>query len=213
MTGRRSGRSPNGAGSFYPGADGRWHGRITVGIRDDGRPTVVTSPARPRRRSARRRVTSRRHAIPGTSPSPATAGRWRSGSRIGSRTSPLRPSGRRRWRATASRSTSTSSRPSAPIALIAWNRTPGEGVRQDAGVGWAPGTAHQAHRTIRTALNVAVRRGHLQKNPAALAKPPRVEDWEVDPLTLDEVGRVLDAAETPQQHPLGDRARAGTAPK
>jgi integrase len=61
--------------------------------------------------------------------------------------------------------------------------------------GRAPGTAHQAHRTIRTALNVAVRRGHLQKNPALIAKLPRLEEWEVEPLTLAEVARVLTAAE------------------
>lgn len=31
-------RRPNGASSVYQGADGSWHGRVTVGVRDDGRP-------------------------------------------------------------------------------------------------------------------------------------------------------------------------------
>ena len=31
-------REPNGASSIYKGADGYWHGRVTVGVRDDGRP-------------------------------------------------------------------------------------------------------------------------------------------------------------------------------
>lgn len=31
-------REPNGASSIYKGADGFWHGRVTVGVRDDGRP-------------------------------------------------------------------------------------------------------------------------------------------------------------------------------
>jgi len=31
-------RAPNGAGSIYQGADGRWHGRVTMGVRDDGSP-------------------------------------------------------------------------------------------------------------------------------------------------------------------------------
>lgn len=44
--------------------------------------------------------------------------------------------------------------------------------RQMMRAGSAAGTAHQAHRTIRTALNEAVRRGHLIRNPATLAKPP-----------------------------------------
>lgn len=30
-------RRPNGASTIYPGADGRWHGRVTVGVREDGR--------------------------------------------------------------------------------------------------------------------------------------------------------------------------------
>jgi len=32
------GRKPNGASSIYKGADGDWHGRVTVGVKDDGRP-------------------------------------------------------------------------------------------------------------------------------------------------------------------------------
>src|SRR4051812_17001835 len=32
------GRRPNGASSVYLGKDGKWHGRVTVGIKDDGRP-------------------------------------------------------------------------------------------------------------------------------------------------------------------------------
>ncbi|GAA4578671.1 hypothetical protein GCM10023176_55000 [Micromonospora coerulea] len=38
--------------------------------------------------------------------------------------------------------------------------------------GGNPDPEYQAHRTIRTALGEAVRRGHLGRNPAALAKPP-----------------------------------------
>src|SRR5688500_18553923 len=30
-------RNPNGASSVYLGSDGLWHGRVTVGYRDDGR--------------------------------------------------------------------------------------------------------------------------------------------------------------------------------
>jgi integrase len=60
--------------------------------------------------------------------------------------------------------------------------------------GSAAGTAHQAHRTIRTALGEAVRRGHLARNPAALAKPPRLSDEEVEPYSVAEVKRILAAA-------------------
>jgi integrase len=37
--------------------------------------------------------------------------------------------------------------------------------------GAKPASAHQVHRTARTALGEAQRRGHVTKNVAALAKP------------------------------------------
>ncbi len=61
--------------------------------------------------------------------------------------------------------------------------------------GSKPATAHQVHRTFRTALNEAVRRGHLGKNPVSLAKAPRVNEEEVEPYTVEEVRRILRAAE------------------
>jgi integrase len=60
--------------------------------------------------------------------------------------------------------------------------------------GSAPATAHQAHRTIRTALNEAVRRGHLARNPSALAKAPRLPETEVEPYSVDEIRLLLQSA-------------------
>jgi integrase len=60
--------------------------------------------------------------------------------------------------------------------------------------GSSPGTAHQAHRTIRTALNEAVRRGYMSRNPAALAKAPRLSEEEIEPYSVEEVRRILDVA-------------------
>src|SRR3954464_548490 len=31
-------RAPNGASSIYLGKDGKWHGRVTMGVKDDGKP-------------------------------------------------------------------------------------------------------------------------------------------------------------------------------
>nr|WP_238363271.1 site-specific integrase [Actinopolymorpha pittospori] len=60
--------------------------------------------------------------------------------------------------------------------------------------GSAPGNAHHVHRTIRTALNEAVRRGHIASNPASVAKAPVLPDAEVDPYDVDEVKRLLKVA-------------------
>jgi len=48
--------------------------------------------------------------------------------------------------------------------------------------GLRPATAHQVHRTARTAFGEAFKRGYIARNPVSLAKPPRVEDAEVDPF-------------------------------
>src|SRR4051812_12942962 len=60
--------------------------------------------------------------------------------------------------------------------------------------GSAAATAHHVHRTVRSALGEAERRGYLMRNPAALARPPRLEEAEVQPFTVDEVQRLMAAA-------------------
>lgn len=60
--------------------------------------------------------------------------------------------------------------------------------------GSSPGTAHQVHRTARTALGEAVRRNYVQRNAAELAKGPRVERGTVEPYSLEEVQLILATA-------------------
>jgi integrase len=60
--------------------------------------------------------------------------------------------------------------------------------------GLKPATAHQVHRAARTAFGEAAKRGYIARNPVALAKPPRVEDLEVDPFEAEEIERVLTLA-------------------
>jgi len=55
--------------------------------------------------------------------------------------------------------------------------------------GLSAGTAHHVHRTIRNALNEAVRRRHIPQNPVLLAKAPRLTDEETEPYTIGEVRR------------------------
>ncbi|WP_445186867.1 tyrosine-type recombinase/integrase [Pseudonocardia sp. Cha107L01] len=62
--------------------------------------------------------------------------------------------------------------------------------------GSRPATAHQVHRTIRGALNEALRRKHITENPAVLARAPRPDEEEVEPCTVEEVKRILDVADS-----------------
>lgn len=60
--------------------------------------------------------------------------------------------------------------------------------------GLAAGTAHHVHRTVRNALNEAVRRHHLGHNPALLAKAPRLTEEEPEPYDIEEIQRLLKVA-------------------
>ncbi|MEV0392308.1 tyrosine-type recombinase/integrase [Polymorphospora rubra] len=191
------GRKPDGASSIYKGSDGYWHGRVTVGVRDDGRPDRRHVQATTEREVIRKVRELERNRDSGTVRKPGQ--RWTV----------------EKWL------THWVENIAAPVVRdntiagyrVAVNRhlIPGVGghrldrlepehleklyarmIRN----GSAPATAHQAHRTIRAALNEAVRRGHLIKNPAALAKAPRLSDDEIEPYSVGEVKRLLEAAAT-----------------
>lgn len=188
-------RRPNGDSSIYEGADGRWHGRVTVGIKDDGTPD-------------RRHVTGKTEAIVkrkvralekerdnGTLPKAGerwTVAKWLTHWLENIATPSVREN------------TAAGYRVAVTVHLI-----PGLGAhrlekltpeyvekltRKMQDNGSKPATAHQALRTLRTALNEAMRRGHLGRNVASLAKPPRLDEEEVEPYSVEEVQRLLIAA-------------------
>ncbi len=58
----------------------------------------------------------------------------------------------------------------------------------------SPGTVAHLRRTLSAALNTAVSRGRLARNPAKLAHTPTHDVEEVEPLTVSEAKRILVAA-------------------
>jgi integrase len=60
--------------------------------------------------------------------------------------------------------------------------------------GLSPGGVHHVHRTLRAALNEAVRRSHLTRNPVLLAKAPKPDADDVEPYDVPEIQRLLEAA-------------------
>lgn len=188
-------RRLNGESSIYEGADGRWHGRVIVGIKDNGAP-------------------DRRHVNAKTEKSVKAKVRALERDRDNGT---VRKAGERwtvaKWLThwleniaipNVRENTAAGYRVAVKVHLI-----PGLGAHKLEALapehiekltqkmqekGSAAGTAHQAHRTLRTALNEAMRRGYLAKNPASLAKPPRLDDEEVEPYSVEEVQRLLMAA-------------------
>ncbi|KAA1025478.1 tyrosine-type recombinase/integrase [Pseudonocardia sp. EV170527-09] len=62
--------------------------------------------------------------------------------------------------------------------------------------GARPATAHQVHRTARTAFGEAYKRGNIGRNPVALAKAPRLDEEEIEPFEVEEIRRLIATALT-----------------
>jgi integrase len=60
--------------------------------------------------------------------------------------------------------------------------------------GAGPATCAHVRRTLSAALNAAVDRGHMDRNPVRLSQPPRYDPPEVEPLTAGDARKVLTAA-------------------
>jgi integrase len=186
----------DGRSSIYLGKDGKWHGRVTVGIRDDGTPDRrhVERKTRVEVTAAVRELEKQRDAKTVKKPGKAwTVKAWLT-----------------HWIENV-----------APLAVndntmvgygvaVRKHLIPGLGAHRLERLkpehieafyakmqanGSKPATAHQVHRTFRTALNEAVRRGHLGKNPVQLAKAPKTGEYEVEPYSVQEVQRLLKAAD------------------
>lgn len=188
-------RRPNGASSIYQSADGRWHGRVTVGVKPDGRP-------------------DRRHVERKTEAEVIKAVRDLEKQRDGGR---VRKAGQKwtvkswltHWVENIAAPAVVPNTLSGYRVAVNVHLIPGLGAhrleklepehlelfyRRMQDTGSSPATAHQAHRTIKTALNHALRRGHLTQNVATLAVPPRVTDKDVQPYSVEEVQRLLTEA-------------------
>ena len=189
------GRRPNGASSIYLGSDGKWHGRVTVGVKDDGKPDRRHVEAKTEAEVIRRVRKLERDRDSGTVRKPGqnwTVEKWLT-----------------HWVETIAAPVVRTNTIAGYRVAVRKHLIPGIGAhRLDRlqpehleklyarmmATGSAPGTAHQAHRTIRTALGEAARRGHITRNPAALAKAPRLPDAEVQPYSIEEVQAILRAA-------------------
>jgi integrase len=189
-------RKPNGASSIYRGSDGDWHGRVTVGFRDDGSPD-----RRHVRGSSEAVVIKKVRALEKRRESgavPAVGRRWTFAAWL------------EHWLENIARPGLRQRSYEAYVIAVRRHLVPNLGkhrldrlrpehlerlYRRMIDGGAKPGTAHQVHRTARTALGEAARRGYVGQNVAALAKPPRIEVDEVEPYSLEDVRCILDAAE------------------
>jgi integrase len=194
-------RQRNGQSTIYKGSDGYWHGRVTIGELDNGKPNRPHTMSKDRAKVVERVEELEKIRDEGLVYKPGenwTVAEWltfwlesiatpfvgfetASGYRVAVTRHLIPAVGHHKLRKL---------RPEHLERLyLKMLETPTR-----AGTLTKPATAHQVHRTVRTSLNEAVRRGHLGKNPALVAKAPQIDDEEIEPYTVDEVKRLLETA-------------------
>jgi hypothetical protein len=195
MSEERRTRQPNGASSVYKGSDGYWHGRVTVGIRDDGKPDRRHVMRRNRAEVVKAVRDLERQRDAG---SVRRTGRvWTVGEWLTYWVEHIAAPAVRE-NTLAGYRVAINSHLIPGVGAHRLDRLEPEHLerlyaRMVAG-GRSPGTAHQAHRTIRTALGEAERRGRITQNPAKLAKAPRLADHDIEPYSIEEVRALLRTA-------------------
>lgn len=184
--------------TIYLGADGNWHARVTMGRRPDG--TIdrrhIQRATKTELREAARELEHRRdtkgytwirHGDP-------TLGDW-----LEHWLDAVLPM-TVRWKTLSTYRSQV--RLHVVPALGGWRMSEiqpehlEEHYRRMQADGHSTHTIRAVHRVLRSAMNEAVRRRRLAANPALIARPPRVEDVEVEPLSIEESRRVLTAAQT-----------------
>lgn len=195
-------RQAKGRSSIYFGGDGYWHGRVSVGQKDDGR-------------LDRRHVMSRTQAV--VVEKVAELERARDKGQVRKAAERWTVEGwLDHWLENISRPFVRESTYEGYRAAVQRHLIPGLGkhrleklrpehlerlyvsmlkITTRRKTRMSPGRVHQVHRTLRTALNQAVRRGYLTQNPALMAKTPALAEEEVEPFTIAEVQRLFLAAQ------------------
>lgn len=186
--------------TVYLGSDGYWHGRVTMGIRDDGKPDrrhVQSKDESEVRRKVRELENARDN---GTARKPGE--RWKAGQWLTHWVENIAP-------LTCRYKTMAGYRTAVYLHLVPgigdhWmdKIEPGHFEKlyrlmqapPPKGKGLKAGTAHQAHRTARTAWREAQRRKIVIWNAAELAKAPRIEEDEIEPFSSEEITAIVAAA-------------------
>lgn len=188
-------RAGNRQSSIYLGKDGHWHGRVTVGRKDDGsldrRHVMSKSKAKVVAKVRALEKLRDEARVPRAGRS-WTVEKWLVHWLEEIARPNIRDSSYQAYRTAVTRHLLPI------IGRLRMDRLAPEHIeavyRRMADAGAKPATIHQAHRTLRTALGEAERRGHLGRNPAQLVRPPRIQQELVEPFSVEEVQRLLAAA-------------------
>ncbi len=190
------GRAENGESSIYfSETDGHWHGWVTVGTKDNGKPDRRHRMSKNEKkvRDAVRELEKERDAGTVRKAGPAwTAEKWLA-HWLENVAKP-----KVRYKAYKAYATAVNKHLIPAIGGHRLERVQPEHLERLyaklSASGLAPATVHQVHRTARTAFGVAYKRGHVGRNVMQLVDPPRLEEREVAALGVGDMQRVIETA-------------------
>src|SRR5688572_27896842 len=164
-----AGRASNGESTIYKGADGRWHGYVSVGFTLDGK-------------LDRRHVSSKSRGV--VVAKVRELERKRDSGTVGETSTPTVAWWLEHWLTTIAPRRVRQRTLESYESAVRRHLIPGIG-------------RHRLHRILSRALTVAVQRGHVPRNVAALVDPPAQRPSDLaTALDLDEARAVLEAAAT-----------------
>ena len=191
----RAGRAASGESSIYQDQDGRWHGYVSLGLKENGRRDRRHVSGRTRKEVVAkvRELEAKRDAgTAGAAGKAPTVGQWLEHWLNAIAARKVRPSTLTRYRQL------TANQLLPGIGHHRLDRLQPEHVEtlygELMGRGLAPATVLQAHRVLSRALKVAMQRGKLARNVCSLVDAPSLQRTEVQPLTGGEARKVLSAA-------------------
>lgn len=201
MPRKKSTRNPNGRSSIYLGKDGCWHGRVTMGLKDDGTPdrwhvkrkgdgaydAVVEAVQQLERKREEGIVRAPRSKS-------QTVADWLTywlndvvGPNI-------------RYKTYEGYEGDIRNHLVPRIGAHKLERIQHEPERFEkvykdlAKLGYSQNTVHHVHITVRAAFREAKKRKVITENPFEIVKAPRVDEEEVEPFEVEEIQELLTAA-------------------
>ncbi len=192
----KNSRNPNGRSSIYFSEyDKCWHGRVTVGVKDNGKPdrrhvkskdhdTVVEAVGRLERQRDEGKVTK-----PGRIP---TVAEWLAQwvEEIAGPTVRFKTLQGYRTAVYKHLIPNVGAHRLDKVQPEHFERLYAKMLRN----GHKPGNAHQVHRTAKTAFREARKRRKIGENPFDVVKPPRLDEQEVEPFEIEEIQALIEAA-------------------
>ncbi|MBI1379012.1 MAG: tyrosine-type recombinase/integrase [Frankiales bacterium] len=190
-------RAANNESSIHQDDTGRWHGYVSMGLKEGGRRDRrhVTATSRREVVAKVRALETKRDA--GTAlaaGTPPTVGVWMGEYLDNVAARRVRPSTLERYR-------SLSRVHIVPrIGHHRLDRLQPEHVERlytdMAAAGLAPASVLQAHRLLSRALKIAMQRGRIARNVCTLVDAPSVTQHEIEPLSVAEARAILETAKT-----------------